>query len=270
MRTNDGLGSAARIVTMLRVFAEGETILSIKQIAERSNLPPATAHRLLEHLLALGMVERAPQRRYRVGAEFFRIGSLVGQKLRLVQMARPVMRDIVRRCNETCGLSLYLPGKRQLTLAAKLDPAEPLRYRISMLERQSPVWGAVGRSIVAYLPIDEIEEILAEAPRCPFTGRLPPDTVTFHRTLAEVRRLGYAVARGELLSNETVAIAAPFFAPDGRVLGNLCIVAPGSRVDAEAESQIIDTVVHQAGRLSGLLGYHAHFPQQRPQQRIAS
>ena len=263
MRTNDGQGIAARVVAVLRVFAEGETILSVKQVAERSMLPPATAHRMLEHLLALGMVDRAPQRRYRVGAEFFRIGSLVGQKLRLVQVARPVMREIVRLCNETCGLSLYLPGKRQLTLAAKMDPTEPLRYRISMMERQSPVWGAVGRSILAYLPFDEIDEILAEAPPCPFTGRPPPDSLTFRRTLDDVRCKGYAVARGELLSNETVAIAAPFFAAGGQVLGNLCIIAPRSRVDAEVESQIIDTVVHQAGRLSALLGHHAPIPQQR-------
>jgi DNA-binding IclR family transcriptional regulator len=235
----------------------------VKQIAERSGLPPATAHRMLEHLLALGMIDRAPQRRYRVGAEFFRIGSLVGHKLRLVQVARPVMREIVRRCNETCGLSLYLSGKRQLTLAAKMDPAEPLRYRISMMERQSPVWGAVGRSILAYLPVDEIDEILAEAPPCPFTGRPPPDSVTFRGALDDVRRTGYAVARGELLSSETVAVAAPFFAAGGQVLGNLCIIAPRSRVSAESEAHIIDTVVCQAGRLSALLGHHAPTSQHR-------
>jgi DNA-binding IclR family transcriptional regulator len=265
MRSNDSQGIAARVITVLRVFAEGETILSVKQIADRSKLPPATAHRMLEHLLALGIVERAPQRRYRVGAEFFRIGSLVGQKLRLVQVARPVMREIVRRCNETCGLSLYLPGKRQITLAAKTDPTEPLRYRMTMLERQSPVWGAVGRSILAYLSPDEIDEILAEAPPCPFTGRPPPDAESFHHALEDVRLKGYAVARGELLSSETIAVAAPFFAAGGQVLGNLCVVAPHSRVSAEAEPQIINTVLYQAGRLSGLLGHHGP-----GQQRIAS
>jgi DNA-binding IclR family transcriptional regulator len=173
------------------------------------------------------------------------------------------MREIVRLCNETCGLSLYLPGKRQLTLAAKMDSAEPLRYRINMMERQSPVWGAVGRSILAYLPVDEVDEILAEAPPCPFTGRPPPESVAFRDTLDDVRRKGFAVARGELLSNETVAVAAPFFSAGGQVLGNLCIIAPRSRVNAEAESHIIDTVVGQAGRLSSLLGHHPSISQQR-------
>ncbi|HUN50810.1 MAG TPA: IclR family transcriptional regulator [Candidatus Sulfotelmatobacter sp.] len=263
MRAGDSQGIAARVVAVLRVFAEGEGVLSVKQVAERTRLPAATTHRMLEHLLSLGMVERAPQRRYRVGAEFFRIGSLVGQKLRIVQVARPVMREIVRLCNETCGLSLYLSGRRQLTLVAKVDPTEPLRYRMSMLERQSPVWGAVGRSIMAYLPPDEVDEILAEAPPCPFTGRPPPDAASFQLTLDEVRQKGYAVARGELLSNETIAVAAPFFAAGGQVLGNLCVVAPRSRVAAEVEPQIVSTVVYQAGRLSSLLGYHAPAPQQR-------
>jgi DNA-binding IclR family transcriptional regulator len=263
MRANDSQGITARVIAVLRVFAEGETILTVKQIAERSMLPPPTAHRMLEHLLALGMVERAPQRRYRVGTEFFRIGSLVGQKMRLVQIARPVMQEIVRLCKETCGLSVYLPGKRQLTVAAKIDPPEPLRYRMTMLERQSPVWGAVGRAILAYLPPEEIDEILAEAPPCPFTGRLPPDAVSFRRTLDEVRLNGYAIARGELLSSETIAIAAPFFAAGGQVLGNLCVIAPRSRVALEAEPRIVDIVTHQAGRLSALLGHHAPDPHQR-------
>ena len=148
-------------------------------------------------------------------------------------------------------------------MAAKIDPPEPLRYRMSMMGRQSPVWGAVGRAILAYLPPEEIAEILAEAPPCPFTGRPPPDAASLRSILDEERSKGYAIARGELLSSETLAIAAPFFTAGGQVLGNLCVVAPQSRVAAEVEPRIIGTVMHQANRLSALLGHHAPAPHQR-------
>lgn len=261
METLEGL--TARIIGVLRAFAEGETVLSVKQLSARLSLPPSTVHRLLDQLLTLGIVDRAPQRRYRVGTELFRIGSLLGHKLPIVEVARPLMQEVVQRCNETCTLSLYLPATRQRLLAAKIDPTHPLRLKLRMHEHQSPLWGAAGRAILAFLPDPEVKAILAEAPRCPFTGRAPPDVRRLKSALGEVRSKNYAIAYGELLSRGTVAVAAPVFGANG-VLGNLCIIAPVFRAGADCEPHFAGLVMRQAHRLSALLGQPA------PSQRIAS
>jgi DNA-binding IclR family transcriptional regulator len=267
MRKNsDHRDLASRIIGVLRVLAEGERIMSVTEVSQRLALPPSTVHRLLDHLVDLGMVARAPQRRYRVGTEYFRLGALVSNKLRFVEVAKPLMQEIVRRCNETCQLVLYQSGHRQITVAARIDSPEPLRYRINMHERLPLTFGAIGHAIMAWLDDETVREVIDETLHAEGQRNRALEGRRLEKTLGDVRKRGYAVVRGEFRTQMVVGLAAPFFGMDRQVLGSLCVVAPRFRCNAADEVLIGELLVAQADRLSTLLGR----PRGDVPQRLAS
>jgi DNA-binding IclR family transcriptional regulator len=255
-------GIVGRIVAVLGAFADGEPALAISQLSERLRLPPSSVHRLLEQLIELEVIERANHRRYRIGPELFRIGVRVESKFRIVEMARPLMQRLTDQIHETCVLSVLMRTTRQRLRVAKIDPAQqPLKYRIQILERHSLGWGAAGRAILAHLTPDEIERSIAETPRVSRTGKTLPPPSRLKKELEEVRANGYAFARGEFISSETVAIAAPLFGPGHRVIGELCIVMPAFRFRDEMLAPFAVKLMQTTEQLSMLLGASGASPE---------
>ena len=65
--TTPPIGHAERLILLLTTFAEGPDVMSVKELAEKLGLPQSSTHRLLESLVATGLIGRAPHRRYRIG-----------------------------------------------------------------------------------------------------------------------------------------------------------------------------------------------------------
>ena len=248
-------GITSRIVGVLRAFADGESVIGVKQLSERLELPQSTVHRLLDQLVELGMVERAPHRRYRIGTEFFRMGCRVESKFRIIELARPIMQKLVDQVGETCSLSIYAPTSRQRLMLAKIDhPDHPLRYTQPILENRALGFGAAGRAILAHLPAADIERIHAESPPVSPTGKRLPAYDALLRDLEKIRAAGYAFASGELLSIDTVAVAAPFFGQQRRVMGALCVIVLTPRFNERLFELVKSSLIGAVGRLTMLSG----------------
>ena len=155
-------GTVARAVAVLRAVAESGDGTQIKRISADLGLPASTVHRLLDLLMREGMVERdeeAPT--YRTGREFLRLSSVVMSRHPLQAIAAPLLEQAVASVNETAYLCLYLPRERRLTFASHVESTHPLGYRVRSHEPQTLLTGASGRSILAFLPQDEITAVLA-------------------------------------------------------------------------------------------------------------
>jgi len=251
MESNEG--TVSRVLSMLRLLAESRGEQSVKSVAESLGLASSTAHRLLDQLVSHGFVERAPQRKYRVGREFLRLGAMTAQEQPAIEIARPVMRDVVDSCNETCLLGLYLPKAQKMTFVEKIDSRHPLRYRVRMYQLRSLAWGASGKAILASLPGSVIASILATAENSPCTGHSLPGSEHLQIALANIRKRGYAISKGEQTEG-AIGLAAPIFGNDGRIFGDLCITIPEFRFNSRDESRLAKLLITQAQRLSVLLG----------------
>ena len=67
--------------------------------------------------------------------------------------------------------------------------------------------------------------------------------------------MGYATSRDELIQG-AVAVAAPFFGANGRVLGSLAVFGPSVRLNQERIDAIAAQLVAGASELSRSLGSH--------------
>lgn len=250
------LGTVQRVVEIIRFFAErGESTL--KDLSTALVLAPSTCHRLLDLLGREGLIEQDPvRRRYRVGGEFYRMAALVHARHDIRAQALPFLREIVATCNETCVLNLYLPAEGKMFFAEKVDSAEMLRYQLPMQVPLSVMWGASGRSILAYLDAAEIDRIHAAEGAAPASGEKRPGRRALDADLAMIRERGYAVTHGQKIAG-AVGIAAPVFGAHHKVIGSFGVTAPEARLSRRDEVRIGDLVRRTADRFSLSLGANA-------------
>jgi DNA-binding IclR family transcriptional regulator len=242
-------GTVARAVAVLRAVAESGDGTQIKRISAELGLPASTVHRLLDLLMREGMVERdeeAPT--YRTGREFLRLSSVVASRHPLQAIAAPLLEQAVAALNETAYLCLYLPREHRLTFAAHVESTHPLGYRVRSHEPQTLLTGASGRSILAFLPPDEVGAVFARE------GLAGP--VDAAPDLAAIRARGYALSLGQRIAG-AVGIFAPVFGPGGRVTGSLGFTIPEQRFDPAREAEFAHEAFRLAAELSAGLGYRA-------------
>lgn len=257
MRKDEAMkdGIVARTIAMLGAFADGEPTLAISQLSERLNMPPSSVHRLLEQLIKLDVIERANHRRYRIGPELVRICMKSERKFRIVDVARPLMLRLSDELNEACVLSVLLRSKRKRLRVLTCDPPrQPLKMRTQTPDRHSLVWGAAGRAMLAHLTEEEIKAAYDSASPTSITGKPLFSRRWLKNELEGVRANGFAVSYGELLTAESVAIAAPFFGPNRQVLGALGVVMPDFNFSEDMIGSISSKIIQTTRQLTSMFG----------------
>lgn len=253
--SGSSVGTVERVVHLMRVLAEGGGDMTIKAISEALDLPPSTVHRLLTLLMGQQIVSRGESARsYRIGSEFYRLGALVVSALSVRDVARPILERVTKASGEVCLLMRYMPGKYSVMLEDSVDSTHPLRYALNLYEPLSVLWGATGRSVLAFLPQDEVAAVLANCGKSPVSDRKPPSIEDLHKDLAEIRAKGYAKTFGQKIPG-AVGFGAPLFDRSGCVFGSLCVTIPQLRYQDTQEPFIADLLCREAKTLSAALGY---------------
>ena len=131
MASDSERGTGPRLIVLLRLIAEEARSFSLKEISERADLPPSTAHRLLQVLTRSGLVERGPHQTYGPGRELYRMASLLRGRFDLSRTARPFLERLWSQWQETAVLCLYNPTSRTGTVvdAGPDDASAPVRGR---------------------------------------------------------------------------------------------------------------------------------------------
>ncbi|MBL8552471.1 MAG: IclR family transcriptional regulator [Hyphomonadaceae bacterium] len=247
-------GAGARLVRLMQAVAEAEGDAPLKALAGRLKLPASTVHRLLQILIDADLLERAPNDAYRPGREFFRLSSLMLRKFDYVQRARPTLEDLWKRWQETCSFCLYKPGNKTALVVDTVRTPHPLQFVLEPLSEIPLVWGSLGRSILAFLPADEIDAALAKAEIGPLSGRPAPSRVKMREELQRIRQRRCAVYEDRAQLN-LAGVAAPVFGPDRRVLGSLGVTMPASRFKPADQERLTSSVIESAAQLSDVFGF---------------
>src|SRR3546814_4797279 len=115
---------------------------------------------------------------YYCAAEFVRIASLVLGASRIADLADPILRSLVGKFNESSLLCLYLEQQQRYTIAKVIHGTQLLRYDIEENAALPLAWGVTARSILAFLPQEEIQDILSKAEPSQVSGD-PVDERTY-------------------------------------------------------------------------------------------
>lgn len=246
-------GTVARVALLLGLIAEQKGAFTLTEMANATGLPTPTVHRLLDLLAQQGLVaHEKSQRSYRVGAELYRISSLVRVNVPWASMVRPILADAVHESDETCYFALYLPAQLAVMYESRVDSSHPLDFRFEYNRPMSLLWGASGRAILAHLPPERVQAALAQEKSFSKDGRIP-DEAKLQIDLQSIRDRGYAHSRGQRVPG-AMGVLAPVFDETGRIHGALGFTVPEQRFREESLHQLAQSAIKHAARLSRAMG----------------
>jgi IclR family acetate operon transcriptional repressor len=246
-------GTIPKMMLILHFAADHGMQWKIRTLSSELKIPRSTVHRLCKILANNGILAYDSKiQEYRWGPDMIRIAQSIYQGTDFRGMALPILRMIVDRCNESAILTLYDRPTRKVIFTDQVQCDQPIRYHIPIGAKLPIHAGASGTAILAFLPEEEIEEILASGLER-VTNRTVVSPDRLRKQLAAIRLKGYAISHGERTPG-AVGIASPIFNANSGVIGCLMVTIPSYRFRPRMESSIRLLVQGGAVKLSHLLG----------------
>lgn len=229
--------------------------LGVTEIARACSVPKATAHRILKSLVVLDVLHfDQDTKRYSLGPSLLSIGLAAQRQLDIPQLARPLLRELVDRSQETATLSIR-QGDSRVYLDQVPSPQE-IKMTVT-LGMSFPLYaGASSKAILSTLSEDELSEYLGRVTLNPLTDSTILDAEALRSELHEIAAAGFAVSRGER-QRDAASVAAPVLDSGGEAFGSLSISGPIQRWDDNSTAKHGTIVKEVAERLSARLGFRS-------------
>lgn len=246
-------GAIERTLRSLQAVAEhGE--FTPKDIAQDVSLPTSTAYRLIQSLMAMNFVEKSGRGSYRVGRQLYRLAALIVDQCDYEAVAHPFLVDLAEQFQETTAFALYLPNEYSFTIVDAVLSKHPLQYVVEKYAPRPMIQGALGRSMLPFLPEDHVLEAIARQgdPREPGTPAVTRQSLV--EEFEAIHRQGCFVATSPNAFG-TNGTAAPVFNSRGQLLGSLGMTVPSVRYDPAIQPRFSAAVVEAARGLSAALGF---------------
>jgi IclR family acetate operon transcriptional repressor len=195
LTTRRGRSSAAgtsveKAMRILEALAVPEGPHRLMDVARRAAVPRSTAYRVLATLTAEGFAENCGDGRYGIGG---RLGGLGAQ---IVSVVSAGVGPVLRRLQQGAGgntVHLAVRVGDHAVYLHKVDSDKPYEMRSRVGNQLQLHCTAIGKAILAHLPPDEVEAVVATAGLQPRTPATITDVGTLHAELAAVRERGYSV-----------------------------------------------------------------------------
>jgi DNA-binding IclR family transcriptional regulator len=228
-RQQGGIQVISRAAMILRTLRDRPEGLSLSQIAGRVGLPRSTVQRIVNALVAEGLLMTAsPAGRVRLGTEILALAS--GSRIDVVELAHPHIKALSDATGETVDLAVL--KNDHLIFIDQVVGSQRLRA-VSAVGETFPLHStANGKACLALLTDAEIRQRLPDPlpPIADGTVRTIDDLL---REIAAVRKTGVAYDEEEHTRGIS-AIGSAF----RDLFGNICAVsvpAPTARFEAERE-----------------------------------
>jgi DNA-binding IclR family transcriptional regulator len=239
------VGTLARGLDILELFAGDSPELTQTEISERLGLPVPTVHRLVKLLMERGwLVRDVASRRLRLGLGAARLLPAV----RLPDIARDPLRAMAERSGETVNLAT-LDGSEVLYLVS--ETGSNLLTLRSHVGLRLPVHAtALGKCLLAQLDDQDARRVAGREPYPARTLRTVTSWDKLRAQLERVRRDGVAYSREEYeVGLHSIAVPLAWVEGDGPVAVNVSL--PSSRAGRDATAELTRELQAAADRITG-------------------
>jgi DNA-binding IclR family transcriptional regulator len=240
-RGSDGESVLHKHLRVLQAFDALRPFLTLTEIAETSGLALSTTHRLVSELEREGLLERLPDRTYRLGVRLWEFASRTPGALGLRELARPWLGAVHARIRQHAQLGV-LSG-RDVLFIERLSTRDAV-LNLTLIGGRTPLpVSSSGLVLLAHASPDLVDEVVA-AGWPAYTDRTLRDGDALREKLRHVRADGFAVAEG-YIHPESRGIAVPVRGPHGAVYAAMGVVVAND--DSPAQPAIELLTVAAAG-----------------------
>ena len=221
--------SLAHGLEVLLLFDPSTSSFSVAEISKRLRFTQSKTYRIVRTLIKYGLLREKPgTAQYFLGVNAFRIGLLAQQQFNISEIARPFMKGLSLLTKETVVLTA-VNGTKGIVLD-RVESEEPIRYSLFQPGASLPLHcGASSKILMAYLPEEDWETIIAKEGLKRYTPRTITNADQLKANLREIRKKGYAFSDQEA-DRDCRALAVPIFNEIGKLVAGLSIAAPAYRI----------------------------------------
>jgi DNA-binding IclR family transcriptional regulator len=210
------------------------------EVGRRLDIPNSTVYDYLHSLSETRYVTRVDGE-YRLSSYFLTIGGKMKYRNRLFQVAKPEMKRAIDETDELVGLTIENDGRAIVYHQEEGSQALRLGTYTGAATPMHTV--ATGKVILAHLPDERVEEIVAERGLEERTEYTITDPNELKAELEQIREDGYAVDWDEQVVGMGMA-SVPILV-DGDVLGSLGIVVPTGRIRDEEYQEALLQILRE-------------------------
>lgn len=245
------LDRALKIIELLALHGEG---FGVTEIGQRVGLHKSTVHRLLNHLLQQGYIEKDPIRAvYKLGLKFIELASLRLNHVEIKTEAAPFLHQLASRLDLAVHLAILVDS--DAVYIEKIEPRAHLRM-YSQIGKRIPVYcSALGKSLVSELGPDKLVELSQSLVFEQFTNTTIMTREKFLADVALTKERGWGLDDEEHESGIR-CIGAPVRDFTGRIVASLS--ASGSSILPSMDTAIAQQVIETAQAVSRRLGWIKH------------
>ena len=246
------IGSVQRAIDILDLFDLRTQELGVTDIARALELPKSTIAGLIFTLEYNNYIDQNKEtRKYRLGFKLAERAGVFLNQFDLRQAAFPVLEELRNLTNESVNLAIR-DGQNVIYIERMLGN-NMLGMHSEVGKRELVHSTALGKALLAQLPLAEIKQFVASYEFVPVTPRTITDPAAFIRELEQTLLHGYSVDNQE---NELGGrcVAAPIFDYLGKPVAAISVSVPIQRFPEDKIPEFGDRVKQAAQDISIQLG----------------
>lgn len=248
MPKEDSAQTIDRAMQIIKSFSVNEKKLSLADLHRKLGLAKSTLQRILNTLVNHGVLDKDErQKTYQLGIELYFLGQIVEKNTSLMATAKPFMEQLRDEFGESISLNIihqklrkcigYVQGNHELMTITYVGHTSPLNK------------GASAKVLLANVPQDELNLLLAELSGGPHSGMTISDIEELKKELEYIRENEYAISYGERVVG-SVGISAPIKNRLSEVVAAISMAIPTVRFEEAKMGLYIEHVKKAASFIS--------------------
>ena len=232
-----GTQAVDRATSLLIEILNSQEPPLLSELARQLDLPKSTTSRILGALERQGLIRRDRDGAYIGGEVLMRFASTQNQDAALIARMRPVLENLAAKTSESVNLAV--PGNNELKLIDQVD-GKHLLGATNWIGRNVPYHAsALGKVLLAFggapVPTGTLQTK---------TSRTITTRTLLNAELEKVRKAGFAIIDNEL-EDGLVAVAAPVFNHEGKVVAAISISGPDARINRNQLNKFGELIIKE-------------------------
>ena len=251
-RTNNLPQTVGRALDILEAFMESDEALGITELSRRLRLNKSTTYRIVQALRKRNYINQDHRtNKYCLGHRILRLASSFLNQNKLRERARTYLEELSKKTSQTIQLAILERDK--VGYIDQVEGTDIFQVRLRIGDRGPLHCTAAGKSILAFLPEEEVEKIFEESKFFRFTDKTITSMSQLRDALRKIRKAGFSFSDQEYDKNLR-AIGAPIIGMGSEVIGAVALVAPCHRIKVKEVSYYGNMVRETGLKISLVMG----------------
>ncbi len=234
-------------IAIIDLIAASSFPLTLSEICKQTNIPAASAHRVINSLLVHQMVSTDPRRKrsYSVGSRIFEVASTVFSKQSLIPFFYPIAEILKNEIHQPIFLSV--PIGNQMVVVSKVEPSVSNAFEIYIGQTIGMHSSASGKSLLAMHSDEFRKNYFTLEAESNFLTKVRKKEVL--EEIGRAARLGYSVSNGDF-DGRISTLAAPVMNLCNEPVATISLAIKSAEFDPSEARQYAKNLVQAARQLS--------------------